>query len=303
MSLINTAIRRSTQETSVRAGQVAPEHAVKAFLHAPPTHNKGQTLLGSIMPSKQPVLPFTKQPVFPPAKQSALLPTQPSALPIGRVHRQSHVSFRNIWVGLVIAALLGEGLVLMSAGLLINKKRTTAFATQQVAMDLPEVTTFITEEEPLSVENLEAPLLSTEALFQPETDAPLAVLAQTEPAAPFEPETASAAPQILAATVAPTLATATPVMAAAPVLIAPAPIATAVLPGPEMDTDLLAFVQKANLGSVRIDGQNSRISLDKQFYKLNAVVHEKKHLRLTEINEKSIIFTDECGIQYKKDFS
>ncbi len=70
--------------------------------------------------------------------------------------------------------------------------------------------------------------------------------------------------------------------------------------GPTHDQELSHFVNQSNVSSVYVNGDTSKIRMNQDMFSLNAIVHSKNKLRLTEIAQDSIVFTDENGLIYEK---
>jgi hypothetical protein len=70
--------------------------------------------------------------------------------------------------------------------------------------------------------------------------------------------------------------------------------------GPTHDQELSHFVNQSSISSVYVDGDTSKIRMNQEVFSLNSIVHSKNKLRLTEIAQDSIVFTDENGLIYEK---
>lgn len=60
------------------------------------------------------------------------------------------------------------------------------------------------------------------------------------------------------------------------------------------------FVQSLELSGIKRAGTDSKVLLEGRVYRLDSLIHRGYGLRLTEIGEQTLVFTDHAGKQYFK---
>lgn len=68
----------------------------------------------------------------------------------------------------------------------------------------------------------------------------------------------------------------------------------------DLKPEVTAFVERLPITSVVIDGERSLIRTKDQFFNLNSIVYDKYSVKVAEINNSEIIFTDREGTRYHK---
>lgn len=74
------------------------------------------------------------------------------------------------------------------------------------------------------------------------------------------------------------------------------------IPGAEPNPKVLAFLESSRITGIRIAGKKSLVLMNNQVLKVDSIVQPETKLRITEIKPNEILFVDESGIQYRKQF-
>ncbi|WOO42052.1 hypothetical protein [Rubellicoccus peritrichatus] len=74
------------------------------------------------------------------------------------------------------------------------------------------------------------------------------------------------------------------------------------IPGAEPDPKVLAFLESSRITGIKVAGKQSRVLMNNQVFKTDSIVQPETKLRITEIQPNEILFVDESGIQYRKQF-
>lgn len=197
----------------------------------------------------------------------------------------------------------------------------------QVRLQAPEKEGTIVEAQPApTVETSPVPSASQPepqvARMEPPVQQPTVV--KDIPAEP-SPSTPSQAVPARPPVVAPTetdsslsasTSTSTPVAAVKPTLIAEQPVKVGKaedekpeppppaepIPGAEPNPNVLAFLESSRITGIKVAGKQSRLLMNNHVFKTNSIVQPETKLRITEIKSNEILFVDESGIQYRKQF-
>ncbi len=156
---------------------------------------------------------------------------------------------------------------------------------------------------------------------QPAVTAPVAVAQEQAPVEvlpPQEPVASTPAPEPVSTPDAASTAAAEPVaqkepappvMPEQPVAVAgelaepePAPPPDAPVAGAEPNPKVLAFLESSRITGIKVAGVHSRLLMNNQVYRKDDMVHSETKLRIKEIAANEILFVDESGIQYRKQF-
>jgi len=74
------------------------------------------------------------------------------------------------------------------------------------------------------------------------------------------------------------------------------------IPDAEPSPKVLAFLESSRISGVKVAGSQGRLLMNNQVFNIDDIVQPETGLRITEIQANIILFTDESGIQYRKQF-
>lgn len=157
------------------------------------------------------------------------------------------------------------------------------------------------------------PILPKESPADPPADAPSIVYKGAGPVSETEKQAHSPKEPAPAASSEPVPEEARPVMpepvTEQPVRIGkaeeedrPPPPPPEPLPGAQPDPTVLAFLKSSRISGVKVAGVHSRLLMNNQIYKVGDTAQPETQLRITEIKNNEVLFVDESGIQYRKQF-
>ena len=82
----------------------------------------------------------------------------------------------------------------------------------------------------------------------------------------------------------------------------PSPPPDTPLPGAEPNPKVLAFLESSRITGIKVAGVHSRLLMNNRVFRTDDIVHPDTQLRIKEIASNEILFVDESGIQYRKQF-
>jgi hypothetical protein len=89
---------------------------------------------------------------------------------------------------------------------------------------------------------------------------------------------------------------------ATPVVSLPPPAPEPVAPAIKIGTRIQAFVDRLRITSIRISDTGNKVILNDRLFRVNDLVEPSLGLRLTDIQQKQLTFTDESGNTYLRHF-
>lgn len=148
----------------------------------------------------------------------------------------------------------------------------------------------VPQEVPPTVPQEAPPALAQEELPVPEGEELPSAKAAATPEAPARVATAASSPPEQ------------PVEVANLNVEPPPPPPLEPIPDAEPSPKVLAFLESSRISGVKVAGSQGRLLMNNQVFNIDDIVQPETGLRITEIQANIILFTDESGIQYRKQF-
>lgn len=83
---------------------------------------------------------------------------------------------------------------------------------------------------------------------------------------------------------------------------APAASPSSVQSVPKPDKQVMAYIRMLNVNAVRMAGNDSKVFMNNEIFRLNSTVNSDLKIKILKINPKQIVFIDNAGIKYIKRF-